>query len=39
MARHRQRAAAAAFFLLAVTLLSGCNKIKSKQEINAATST
>jgi tetratricopeptide (TPR) repeat protein len=33
MARHRQRAAAAAFFLLAVTVLSGCNKIKSKQEI------
>ena len=32
MARHRQRAAAAAFFLLAVTVLSGCNKIKSKQE-------
>jgi tetratricopeptide (TPR) repeat protein len=33
MARHRQRAAAAAFFLLAVSLLTGCNKIKSKQEI------
>jgi len=33
MARHRQRAAAAAFFLLAVSLLAGCNKIKSKQEI------
>jgi tetratricopeptide (TPR) repeat protein len=33
MARHRQRAAAAAFFLLAFTALSGCNKIKSKQEI------
>ena len=33
MARHRQRAAAAAFFLLAVSVLSGCNKIKSKQEI------
>ena len=33
MARHRQRAAAAAFFLLlAVTVLPGCNKIKSKQE-------
>jgi len=32
MARHRQRAAAAAFFLLALSLLSGCNKIKSKQE-------
>ena len=33
MARHRQRAAAAAFFLFALSLLSGCNKIKSKQEI------
>ena len=33
MPRSRQRAAAAAFFLLAVTALSGCNKIKSKQEI------
>jgi tetratricopeptide (TPR) repeat protein len=33
MARHRQRAAAAAFLLLALSLLSGCNKIKSKQEI------
>jgi tetratricopeptide (TPR) repeat protein len=33
MARHRQRAAAAAFFLLALTLFSGCNKIKSKQAI------
>jgi tetratricopeptide (TPR) repeat protein len=32
MARHRQRAAAAAFFLLSVTALAGCNKIKSKQE-------
>lgn len=32
MARHRQRAAAAAFFLLALSVLSGCNKIKSKQE-------
>ncbi|HEY3203388.1 MAG TPA: tetratricopeptide repeat protein [Thermoanaerobaculia bacterium] len=33
MPRHRQRAAWAAFCLLAVTILSGCNKIKSKQEI------
>jgi tetratricopeptide (TPR) repeat protein len=33
MARHRQRAAAAAFFLLAVLAGSGCNKIKSKQQI------
>jgi len=32
MARHRQRAAAAAFFLLASCILPGCNKIKSKQE-------
>jgi tetratricopeptide (TPR) repeat protein len=33
MARYRQRAAAAAFFLLALTVLSGCNKIKAKQEV------
>ncbi len=33
MPRHRQRAALAAFFLLAVTALAGCNKIKSKQAI------
>jgi len=33
MPRHRKRAAAAAFLLLAVSLLAGCNKIKSKQEI------
>jgi tetratricopeptide (TPR) repeat protein len=33
MGRNRQRAAAAAFILLAVTALAGCNKIKSKQEI------
>lgn len=33
MPRHRQRAAAAAFLLLAVSLLTGCDKIKSKQEI------
>jgi tetratricopeptide (TPR) repeat protein len=33
MRRNRQRAAAAAFILLAVTALAGCNKIKSKQEI------
>jgi tetratricopeptide (TPR) repeat protein len=32
MARHRQRAAAAAFFLLAISVLAGCNKIKAKQE-------
>jgi tetratricopeptide (TPR) repeat protein len=32
MPRHRQRAASAALFLLAITVLSGCNKIKSKQE-------
>jgi tetratricopeptide (TPR) repeat protein len=33
MPRHRQRAATAAFLLLAVSLLTGCDKIKSKQEI------
>jgi tetratricopeptide (TPR) repeat protein len=33
MARHRQRAAAAAFFLFALVLASGCNKIKSKQQV------
>lgn len=33
MPRHRQRAAVAAFLLLAVALLSGCDKIKSKQAI------
>jgi tetratricopeptide (TPR) repeat protein len=33
MGRNRQRAAAAAVILLAVTALAGCNKIKSKQEI------
>ena len=33
MPRHRKRAAAAAFLLLAVSLLTGCDKIKSKQEI------
>jgi tetratricopeptide (TPR) repeat protein len=32
MARHRQRAAAAALFLLTVPVLVGCNKIKAKQE-------
>ena len=31
MPRHRQRAAAAAFLLLAVAALAGCDKIKSKQ--------
>lgn len=31
--RYRQRAAAAACLLIAVVALSGCNKIKSKQEI------
>jgi tetratricopeptide (TPR) repeat protein len=31
--RYRQRAAAAASLLIAVVALSGCNKIKSKQEI------
>ena len=35
MPRHRQRAAAAALFLLAVASLLGCNKIKSKQAIKA----
>jgi tetratricopeptide (TPR) repeat protein len=33
MQRNRQRAAAAALILLAITALAGCNKIKSKQEI------
>ncbi len=33
MPRHRQRAATAALFLLAVSFLAGCDKIKSKQEI------
>ncbi len=33
MPRHRKRAATGAFLLLAVSLLSGCDKIKSKQEI------
>jgi tetratricopeptide (TPR) repeat protein len=33
MPRHRQRAAAAVFFLLAITTLAGCDKIKSKQAI------
>ena len=33
MPRHRQRAVTAAFLLLAVSLLTGCDKIKSKQEI------
>lgn len=33
MPRFRQRAAAAAFLLLAALLLPGCNKLKSKQEI------
>ena len=32
MPRYRQRAAAAAFLLLAALSLSGCNKIKAKQE-------
>jgi tetratricopeptide (TPR) repeat protein len=32
MPRHRHRAAAAAFLLVSVTLLFGCDKIKSKQE-------
>ena len=32
MPRYRQRAAAAAFLLLAALSLPGCNKIKSKQE-------
>ncbi|HTY41072.1 MAG TPA: tetratricopeptide repeat protein [Thermoanaerobaculia bacterium] len=31
--RHRQRAATAAFFLLALTALAGCDKFKSKQAI------
>jgi tetratricopeptide (TPR) repeat protein len=31
--RYRQRAAAAASLLIAVVALSGCNKIKSKQEV------
>jgi tetratricopeptide (TPR) repeat protein len=33
MPRHRQRAAATVFLLLAATALAGCNKIKSKQEV------
>lgn len=33
MPRHRQRAATVAFLLLAVSLLTGCDKIRSKQEI------
>ncbi len=33
MPRFRQRAAAAAFLLLAAVLLSGCNKLKSKQQV------
>ncbi len=33
MPRHRHRAALAAFFLLAVAALAGCDKIKSKQAI------
>jgi tetratricopeptide (TPR) repeat protein len=33
MPRHRQRAAAAACLLIAASLLTGCDKIKSKQEI------
>ena len=33
MRRERRRAAIAAVLLLAVTGLTGCNKIKSKQEI------
>ena len=33
MSCHRQRAAGASFLLLAVSLLTGCDKIKSKQEI------
>ena len=33
MRRHRQRAAAAAFLVLAVAALTGCDKIKSKQAI------
>jgi tetratricopeptide (TPR) repeat protein len=33
MPRYRQRAAAAAFFLLAVSVLTGCDKLKSKQEV------
>jgi tetratricopeptide (TPR) repeat protein len=33
MQRNWQRAAAAAFIILAVTALAGCDKIKSKQEI------
>jgi tetratricopeptide (TPR) repeat protein len=32
MPRHRHRAAAAVFLLVSVTLLAGCDKIKSKQE-------
>ena len=33
--RYRQRAAAAASLLIAVVALSGCNKIKSKQEVKS----
>src|SRR5499426_1105382 len=33
MPRHRLRAAAAAFLLLATIFAAGCNKIKSKQEV------
>jgi len=33
MPRHRQRAAAAVFLVLAVAALAGCDKIKSKQAI------
>ena len=33
MSCHRQRAAGASFLLLAVSFLTGCDKIKSKQEI------
>ena len=33
MPRHRKRAAAAACLLIATSLLTGCDKIKSKQEI------
>jgi tetratricopeptide (TPR) repeat protein len=33
MPRHRKRAASAAFLLLAVSLSTGCDKIRSKQEI------
>jgi tetratricopeptide (TPR) repeat protein len=33
MPRHRQSAATAAFLLFAVSLLTGCDRVKSKQEI------